>query len=288
MNNKKKWNNVPTDILYDYENDGGVDFKPLKPMISALPKRSPLTFAYGTNKNSKVVIGNFNKLSHMLIVGDYGYGKEMFLDTFLITLIMRNSPDNLKIALINTKRAVPENLKKYSKLPHLYCHITNTIAKRDEAFRLLCEEMNDRYSLFRKYGVSNITEYNKSSKTNKVSKLPIIIAVINDYKSYVHTNITNSYALLLMLAQKGRACGIHMVICTPKRGIYFVGPSLRANTPTSIMFDQEDGDSDNKPYGYKMFVKSIDIKNVRPINLKCGFISQQEINNVIDYVINNN
>ena len=274
MNNKNKWS-VPTDILNDGQNN---NCESLKQMIESLPKGSKQSFAYGVDKNGKTVVGNFKKLSHMLIIGECEYKKEIFIDTLITTLVMRNSPSNLKLVLINTKRAVPESLKKYSKLPHLCFPITTSTPKRDFVFKSLFDEMNDRYELFDKYGVTTINEFNKNAKTNKVSKLPMIVVVINDYRKYVDSNIVGSYGYIIRLAQKARASGIHLIICTNKSGYNFMGSALRANTPTQIMFDG----------GNKMFVKSPDIKRVRPIELKCGLVSQQEINNVIDYVINNN
>ena len=273
MNNKKKWNIVPADVLYDYENDSEGNFVPLKIVVESLPKTSKHSFAYGVDKNGKVVAGNFSKLSHMLIAGEYGCGKEMFIDTLLTTLIMKNSPSDLKIVIINTKRAVPENLKKYSKLPHLCFPITTSTAKRDCAFKSLFDEMNDRYELFEKHGVATIDEFNKNAKANKVSKLPLIITIINDYKKYAESNIVGSYGYLIRLAQKARASGIHLIICTNRSGYHFIGPALRSNMPTKIMFDDDS----------KMSVKSPDIKRAKPIELTCGFVSTEEIKNVIDY-----
>lgn len=271
MNNKNKWS-VPTDILNDGQNDGHVS---LKQMIESLPRGSKQSFAYGVDENGKTVVGNFKRISHMQVVGEREYEKEMFIDTLLTTLIMRNSPEDLKIVLINNKKSVPESLKKYNNLPHLCFPIATTTPRRDFVFKSLLEEMNSRYELFEKYGVITLDKYNKNAKANKVSKLPMVIVIMNDYRQYAASNMLDTYHCLLYLAQKGRAAGIHMIICANRRGTYFIGPTLTANTPTQVKFDDKGG--------YKMFVKSPDIKRVRPIVLTCGYVSSEEVKEIITY-----
>ena len=237
MSSKKKWEPSPKSV----------------PLMGSLPNanRVPLAFPYGINKNRRIVVGNFKVLSNMLIVGEQEHDNESYVDIILSTLVARNSQDNLKIVLVNTKKTTCESFERYQKLKHLYCPVVNSTVRRNRVFRDLFNEMNNRYDLFDKCNVLHIDEYNHQ----EAKKLSTIIIVINDYREYINSNIESYYHLVSILT-KGRAVGIHMIICANRRAKSFLSPRLMANMPTTVVI--------NSP---TVSVRSIDIKAKGAIQL---------------------
>ena len=246
---------------------------PLKQIIASLSNESTLSFPYGLDMKSKIVTGSFDTISNMLVIGDNEHDKELFIDTLISTLIMRNSPIDLEMVLMNTKSS-SLGMGKYKNIPYLrYPVASNRIARR-EVVKNVFDEMQNRYSLFEKYNVSNIDEYNRYCKAHGKTKLPVIIFVISDCIECVASNNENLYRLFNLL-MKARAAGIHLIVGTNNKKFNLMGPVIRANTPAHILLD-----SSSKQCN--LYLKSPFNSNDDLVKLTQAFISPKDVKKALD------
>ena len=195
------------------------------------PKKHPTAIAFGKNIQGEVVYEDFAGFPHLLVAGTTGSGKSVFVHSIICTLIMRNSPDDLRLVLVDPKRV---EMVKYRELPHLLCPIINDPKQAKPLLDKLVEEMNKRYDkLAEGDGFSDIKEYNEYAVEHGLEKIPTIVAILDEYGDLVKTckEITNP---VLLLGQKARACGIHMLIATQSPTADIITTNVKSNLPTHV------------------------------------------------------
>ena len=184
-----------------------------KEVYESLPdvKKHPLAVVFGKNIDGKYITADFDEFPHILVAGTTGSGKSIYTHSVVATLIMRNSPENLRLVLIDPKKV---EMNKYRDLPHLLCPIINDANIAKLTMSKLCDEMNRRYEVLDTNGVSNIKQYNELLEDNPtLERMPYIVVVIDEYADLVDTNKDIGMPVV-SIAQKARACGIHMLIST--------------------------------------------------------------------------
>lgn len=204
-----------------------------KDVYEQLPdvKRHPTAIAFGKNIQGEVISADFNEFPHILVAGTTGSGKSIFIHSIISTLIMRNSPDNLKLVLVDPKRV---EMVKYREIPHLLCPIINDPKKAKPLLDKLVDEMNARYDILSQgNGFSNTTEYNEYAEQEGLEKIPTIVAVLDEYGDLVETCKEISRPVLL-LGQKARACGIHILIATQSPTSDIITGPIKSNLPTHV------------------------------------------------------
>ena len=204
-----------------------------KDVYEQLPdvKKHPTAIAFGKNIQGDVIFEDFSSFPHLLVAGTTGSGKSIFIHSIISTLIMRNSPDNLKLVLVDPKRV---EMVKYRDIPHLLCPIINDPTKAKPLLDKLVEEMNARYDLLAQGdGFSDIKEYNEYAEENGLDKIPVIIAVLDEFGDLVETCKEISRPVLL-LGQKARACGIHILIATQSPTSDIITGTIKSNLPTHV------------------------------------------------------
>lgn len=195
------------------------------------PKKHPTAIAFGKNIQGDVIYEDFASFPHILVAGTTGSGKSIFIHSIISTLIMRNSPDNLKLVLVDPKRV---EMVKYRDIPHLLCPIINDPTKAKPLLDKLVDEMNDRYDLFAQGdGFSDINEYNEYAEEHGLDKIPIIIAILDEFGDLSQSCKDISRPVLL-LGQKARACGIHMLIATQSPTSDIITGTIKSNLPTHV------------------------------------------------------
>lgn len=204
-----------------------------KDVYDALPdvKKHPTAIAFGKNILGEVISADFNSFPHILVAGTTGSGKSIFIHSIISTLIMRNSPDMLKLVLVDPKRV---EMVKYRDIPHLLCPIVNEPHKAKPLLDKLVEEMNKRYDkLAEGDGFQDIKEYNEYAEEHGLEKIPTIIAILDEYGDLVNTCKEISQPVIL-IGQKARACGIHMLIATQSPSTDIITGSIKSNLPTHV------------------------------------------------------
>ena len=206
----------------------------LKELYDGLPSRdkNPLAIPLGLKVNGDVSWIDITRSPHILISGTTGSGKSMFINSLITTLVMRNSPEELKFVLFDPKRV---ELHKFKELPHLLCPIINEAETAKKVLVELNNELERRYDAFFKTSCSNIAEYNEDAEENGVDKYPYIIAIIDEYADLIDSDKTIINPII-SLVQKARAAGIHLIIATQRPATNILTGVLKANMPTHIAF----------------------------------------------------
>ena len=195
------------------------------------PKKHPLAIGFGKNIQGDVVSVDFNKFPHALLAGTTGSGKSVFMHSIIATLIMRNSPDDLKLIIIDPKMT---EMVRYENIPHLLCPIESNPEKTKAILNKLCEEMNFRYSLFRDAdGCTALDEYNDYCREKGLPTLPYIIVLIDEYGD-LKASCKDIDSPVILLGQKARASGIHMLLATQRPSNDVITGLIKSNLPTHI------------------------------------------------------
>jgi S-DNA-T family DNA segregation ATPase FtsK/SpoIIIE len=185
---------------------------------------------FGKDINGRYIVADLKDFPHMLVCGTTGSGKSVFMHTLLMTLIMRNNLDTLKLVIIDPKRV---EFNKYKNIPFLLC---NPITEADEACLVLnelCNVMEERYDLFDDAGVENLKQYNKYLQDHGKQIMPRIVVMIDEYANLVDTNRQISLPVV-SIAQKARAAGIHLIIATQRPSVNVITGVIKSNIPTRV------------------------------------------------------
>ena len=254
------------------------------------PKKHPLAVAFGKNIKGDVVYADFDEFPHALVAGTTGSGKSIFVNSIIVSLIMRNSPDDLKRVLVDPKKV---EMSRYRDMPHLLCPIITEAQEAKALMVKLCEEMENRYALFSENGCSNIKEFNEDAPSLGLDKLPYIMIFFDEYADMVDQCKEISMPVV-SIAQKARACGIHMCIATQRPSTNVVTGVIKANLPTHVALMMAsavdsvtiigEGGAEKLIGKGDMLVQSPLVSRVGVVRLQGCFINRQEINRVVGYL----
>ncbi len=206
---------------------------PFKEVYEGLPdpKKHPLEVAFGKNIDGVIKSANFADFPHILVAGTTGSGKSVFTHSLICTLIMRNSPENLKLVLIDPKKV---EMSKYKDIPHLLCPIINDAEVAKLTMDKLAEEMNRRYDVLVNTGCSDIKQYSEMrAEDPTLEPMPYIVVFIDEFADLVDT-CKDIKAPVVSIAQKARACGIHMLIATQRPSTNIIDGVIKGNLPTRV------------------------------------------------------
>lgn len=194
----------------------------------------PLEVALGVNLGGKVVYGNIEKMPHGLIAGATGSGKSVCIDTILMSLLMKSTPKDLKLILIDPKRV---GLAAYSKVPHLAAPIIHDAKVASESLKWAVNEMERRYDLMFSVEARDIKSYNKKiqSRLDEGFKhLPNVVIVIEEMADLMAQAASEVELSVARIAQKARAAGIYLIVATQRPSVDVIKGSIKSNIPTRI------------------------------------------------------
>ena len=194
---------------------------------------SPLTMILGKDIVGKPFITDLKKLPHLLIAGTTGSGKSVGLNSMILSLLYKNSPDNLKLVMIDPKML---EFSIYNEIPHL---LTPVITKPKEAIAALANmvaEMERRYTLMSQTRTKNIENYNEKSKKDGYEPLPYIVVIIDELADLMMTSGKDVEMSIARLAQMARASGIHLIVATQRPSVDVVTGLIKANLPSRISY----------------------------------------------------
>lgn len=209
----------------------------------------PLGFAIGKDIGGDAVIGELNKMPHLLIAGQTGSGKSVMINTLLSSLLYRNSPSEMKLILVDPKQV---EMAPYEDIPHLITPVINEPEKTISALKWAVNEMERRYKLLAEHKVRDIKTYNTMIQNGKKTitvqdeegiehqhengAMPYIVIVIDELADLMMVAARDVEALIVRLAQKARAVGIHLVLATQRPSVDVITGLIKANVPARIAF----------------------------------------------------
>ncbi len=192
--------------------------------------KTPLGISIGKDISGNPVVGDLDKMPHLLIAGQTGSGKSVMINTLLTSLLYRKSPSELKLILVDPKQ-VEMNL--YADIPHLLSPVIHEPEKCISALKWAVAEMERRLKAFAAVGKRNIGEYNELKAEEG---MPYIVVVIDELADLMMMAARDVEALVVRLAQKARAAGIHLVIATQRPSVDVITGLIKANIPARISF----------------------------------------------------
>lgn len=190
----------------------------------------PLTFAVGKDIAGEAVTGELNKMPHLLIAGQTGSGKSVMINTLLTSLLYRNSPSDMRLILVDPKQV---EMAPYAEIPHLLTPIITEPEKTISALKWAVNEMERRYSLLAEQKLRDIKSYNAKKSEEP---MPYIVIVIDELADLMMVAARDVEALIVRLAQKARAVGIHLVLATQRPSVDVITGLIKANVPARIAF----------------------------------------------------
>ena len=191
---------------------------------------SPLGFAIGKDISGLPVLGELEAMPHLLIAGQTGSGKSVMINTLLASLLYRNSPADLKLILVDPKQV---ELTPYNHIPHLLTPVITEPEKTISALKWAVNEMERRYTLLANKKQRNIAGYNAA---NKDDHMPYVVIVIDELADLMMLAARDVEALIVRIAQKARAVGIHLVLATQRPSVDVITGLIKANIPARIAF----------------------------------------------------
>jgi DNA segregation ATPase FtsK/SpoIIIE, S-DNA-T family len=200
-----------------------------------LDHESPLAVALGLDIAGTPIVTDLKKMPHGLIAGATGSGKSVCINTMLVSLLYKAHPDDVKLLLIDPKMV---ELAPYNQIPHLVSPVITDVKAATAALKWAVEEMERRYELFAHTGVRDINRFNELAMKHRrfSDKLPFIVIVIDELADLMMMAPADVEEAICRIAQKARACGIHLIIATQRPSVDVITGLIKANVPTRIAF----------------------------------------------------
>ena len=261
---------------------------------------SKLAFAAGMDIAGKVVVADIAKMPHMLIAGTTGSGKSVFTNSIIMSILFRAKPSEVKMIIVDPKVV---EFGVYNGIPHLLSPVVTDPKKAAGALNWAVGEMGKRYKQFSKYNVRDIKGYNEKIKqmgykddNEQLEPMYQIVIIIDELADLMMVASKEVESSICRLAQLARAAGIHLIIATQRPSVDVVTGLIKANIPSRVALLVSSG-TDSRTIidcnggekllgnGDMLFYPS---GYVKPVRLQGAFVSDGEVQAVVNYLINNN
>ena len=271
-----------------------VSLRELLEHVPAKYENKPLLMALGKDLSGECVYAEIDKMPHMLIAGATGSGKSVCINSIITTLLLRTTPSEVKMLLIDPKKV---EFTPYYNIPNLIGPVISEASEASKALATIVSIMENRYETFRKAGVRNISEYNAKARKPESNMKPMyyIVVIIDEladlmvqYKADVETNIQR-------ITQLARASGIHLIVATQRPSTDVITGTIKTNIPSRIAFavssaidsriilDQTGAES-LLGYGDMLFIP---IGESNPKRVQGVYVSDEEIRAITEFVATN-
>ena len=250
--------------------------------------KSALRIALGKDVAGHPKVANLEAMPHLLIAGTTGSGKSVCVNSILSSLLMHNTPDDLRLILVDPKRV---ELTGYNGIPHLLSPVVVEIENVIGALQWMTREMDKRYHTFAETGARNIQDYNTRMAAQGGKKLPYLVVVIDELADLMMISPDETERTITRLAQLARATGIHMIIATQRPSVDVLTGLIKANFPARIAFAVASNvDSRvilDQPGAERLLGRGDMLfqapDSPAPVRLQGVFVSDGEINRLVDY-----
>ncbi len=257
---------------------------------------SGLSFAVGKDIGGQVVVTDIAKMPHLLIAGATGSGKSVCINTLIMSILFKASPDDVKLIMVDPKVV---ELSAYNGIPHLLIPVVTDPKKASGALNWAVAEMMSRYDKFAKYNVRNLKGYNAKIESindiedeDKPQKMPQIVIIIDELADLMMVSPGEVEDAICRLAQLARAAGIHLVIATQRPSVNVITGLIKANVPSRIAFAVSSG-VDSRTiidmYGAEKLLGKGDMLFYpsgvpKPQRVQGAFVSDQEVADVVEFL----
>ena len=251
--------------------------------------KSTLSFAIGKDISGKCVVGNIAKLPHMLIAGTTGSGKSVCLNSLLLSLLYKSTPEQVRLIMIDPKMV---ELGIYNGIPHLYVPVVTDPKKAAGALQWAVVEMLKRYRLFSEVGVRDLAGYNAHQKKSGGDTMAQVVIVVDELADLMLVASKDVEESICRVAQMGRAAGMHLIIATQRPSADVITGLMKANIPSRIAFAVSsamesriilDSAGAEKLIGMGDMLYS-PLGSGKPIRVQGAFVSDEEREDVIDFI----
>jgi len=247
-------------------------------------KEFNLPIALGKNISGTPIIVDLTEMPHLLVAGTTGSGKSVCINSIILSLLYKHSPDTCNLILIDPKML---ELSTYEGIPHLLCPVITEAKKATAALSWTVREMENRYKLMTKMGVKNIDSYNKKNK----KPMPYIVVVVDEMSNLMLVAGKEIENYIQKLSQMARAAGIHIIMATQRPSVDVITGTIKANFPTRISFQVsskidsrtilgEQGAEQLLGKGDMLFMSSAN----KIVRIHGPFVSESEIEKVNSYL----
>ena len=250
---------------------------------------SPLTIVLGKDIVGKPFVTDLKKLPHLLIAGTTGSGKSVGINAMILSLLYKNSPDQLRLLMIDPKML---EFSIYNDIPHLLTPVITKPKQAIAALNNMVAEMERRYELMAESRTKNIENYNEKIKKDGGEHFPYIVVVIDELADLMMTSGKDVEISIARLAQKSRACGIHLIVATQRPSVDVVTGLIKANLPSRISY-RVGQKVDSKIILDQMGAESLlgrgDLLFTPPgspalVRLHAPWATEEEIENITDFI----
>jgi len=273
--------NTVTDIVCASEVIGSKEFT---------SNESNIAFAMGKDISGKCMVGDIEKLPHLLIAGTTGSGKSVCMNALIVSLLYRSTPEEVRLIMVDPKMV---ELGIYNGIPHLLIPVVTDPRKASGALQWAVLEMMKRYNLFSEAGVRNIQGYNaKVEEFGEGKKLPRIVIVIDELADLMVVARKEVEDSILRLTQMARAAGMHLIVATQRPSTDVITGVIKSNIPSRIAFSVASKIESNIILGCAGAEKLIGRGDMlfnpiganKPTRIQGCFISGDEVEAVVEYV----
>lgn len=250
-------------------------------------RKTNLTVALGKDVSGKVWVSDLGKMPHLLVAGSTGSGKSVCLNTIIVSLLYQNSPDDLRLIMVDPKRV---EFTVYNGIPHLLTPVITDTVKTVNALKWVIGEMDRRFELLSKHGKRDIGAFNRETG----ERMPYLVLIIDELADLMVVAAAEVEAAIIRLAQMARAVGIHLILATQRPSVNIITGLIKANITTRIAFavaSNTDSRTILDTSGAEKLLGRGDMLYTcpdlgKPKRLQGALVRDHEIKKVIDYLKN--
>ncbi|MBQ4552796.1 MAG: DNA translocase FtsK [Clostridia bacterium] len=269
-----------------------VTFKEVLDSPAMRQNPSPTAVAMGKDITGTPIICDLSDMPHLLIAGATGSGKSVCINSIIMSILYRATPQQVRMLMIDPKLV---ELQPYNGIPHLLTEVVSDPKKAAAALDWVVQEMGDRYRRFQQTGVRNIAGYNGKMK-NEADKMPDIVVIIDEFSDLMVQCRKQVEESIQRLAALARAAGIYMIVATQRPSVDVITGVIKANIPSRIAFavaNNVDSRTIIDSNGAEKLLGKGDMlyfprSEFRPIRVQGCFVSDNEVSAITDYIKDNN
>ncbi|MGC4019553.1 MAG: DNA translocase FtsK [Muricomes sp.] len=260
--------------------------------------KSGISFAVGKDISGKVVVADIAKMPHLLVAGATGSGKSVCINTLIMSILYKASPEDVKLIMVDPKVV---ELSVYNGIPHLLIPVVTDPKKAAGALNWAVAEMEKRYKLFAEYNVRDLKGFNEKISRMKTEedapkKMPQIVIIVDELADLMMVAPGEVEGAICRLAQLARAAGLHLILATQRPSVNVITGLIKANMPSRIAFSVSSGVDSRTIIDMNGAEKLLGKGDMlfyptgypKPVRVQGSFVSDKEVQQVVDYLIQHN